>query len=80
MKTRRSVRNQNILFRELFKPAEKGIESVEIKCCFNCVNYPRDGRGRARCTLTGGMVRGGSKNRICFRMADYKTKGGNAHD
>ena len=74
MKTRRSVKNQNILFSELFKPTEKGIESVATKCCFNCVNYPRDGRGRAHCTLTGLMVRGGSKNGICFRMADYKTR------
>ena len=35
--------------------------------CYDCVNYPRGGRGRGECTPMGEIVRGSNKDRECFR-------------
>jgi hypothetical protein len=67
MRTRRSPRNQEILFRSLFKSPEKikaGIP-VQIMCVY-CLNFPNNGRMSGECTLIGERVSGWNKNRECF--------------
>jgi hypothetical protein len=66
VKTRRSVRNQNILFKALFAPKNEPVNPVEIKCCFKCISYPKQGRGRGECTLGGMIVLGKTMDRECF--------------
>ncbi len=62
MRTRRSPRNQERLWREL---GEQGkAKPVAAKCCWNCANYP-GGRARGYCKSFGGYVRGG-EIRPCF--------------
>ena len=67
MRTRRSPRNQDRLFRELFTPPSRP-PSQPGPVCFNCVNYPRTGRARGACSLHGFMVRG-QDQRACFLLA-----------
>ncbi|HKZ01434.1 MAG TPA: hypothetical protein VJ180_04300 [Pyrinomonadaceae bacterium] len=73
MRTRRSVRNQNILFRALFEPQHETVAIVETKCCFNCANYPEHERNRGECTLHGVVVRGATVDRECFRSRSAMT-------
>lgn len=40
MRTRRSPRNQDRLFKELFKPERKPFAPIVSPVCFNCVSYP----------------------------------------
>ena len=58
MRTRRSARNQDILFRALGQEGKPASPLVVNRCCFNCCNYPRHGRGRGDCTLLGQVVYG----------------------
>lgn len=67
MRTRCSPRNQDRLFRELFKPEEAPARPVKTCCCFNCVNYGGGRRGRNECTLRGEIVMGTTEDRKCYR-------------
>jgi len=66
MRTRTSVRNQNIVFRELFKPQDKP-KPIRFASCFNCVSYPKSGRSRGECVLRGAIVEGRTLDRPCFK-------------
>lgn len=73
MRTRRSPRNQERLFRALFEPEK---EPVARTYCFDCASYPAGGRSRGRCTLIGTMVNGLGQ-RHCFwpRVAQPRQEG-----
>lgn len=67
MRTRRSWRNQDRLWRELGGPKPE-VKVVEvIPRCWDCANYPKGGRSRGACTLIGEMVRGASQ-KPCFLL------------
>ncbi len=65
MRTRRSPRNQDRLYRMLTVPEETPT-SIVTQCCFNCVSYGGSKRNRAICTLTGTKVYGNTMDRECF--------------
>jgi hypothetical protein len=67
MRTRRSVRNQNILFKALFEPKKDAVAPAVTVYCFNCVSYPRHGRRRGECALGGMIINGSTRNRSCFQ-------------
>ncbi len=67
MRTRRSPRNQERLFRELFKGEDKAAVATAPERCWDCANYPKGGRSRGHCTLKGDMVQGIATDRPCFR-------------
>jgi hypothetical protein len=68
MRTRRSPKNQEKLFRELFKPpSERPEEGPAQPMCFNCANYPRGGRSGCKCRLTGTRMNGTETRPECFR-------------
>lgn len=58
MRTRRSPRNQEILFKALFKPKDVVCEPVVSKVCFNCRHYPKQGRSHGMCGLNGTKTSG----------------------
>lgn len=61
MRTRRSPRNQDRLFRELFKPEPQKAKPVEqVNRCWDCHHYPKGGRMDATCKLKGKRVAGRS--------------------
>ncbi len=66
MRTRRSPRNQEILFKALFPPPEKATPIERSPRCFDCCHYPKGGRSRGRCALSGESVRGEAENRHCW--------------
>jgi len=66
MRTRRSPRNQEILWRQLGGGENEKLEPIKTVRCFDCVNYPKGGRSRGECTLIGEVVRGSNKDRKCF--------------
>lgn len=61
MRTRLSVRNQDRLFNYLFEPIEEKKEIKKKECCFNCINYPKHGRMRGKCSLKNKIVNGNDK-------------------
>lgn len=65
MRTRRSPRNQEILWRALTPPAPTKVNEPVGECCFTCVNYGGSRRNRAECTLRGVRVEGVTANRPC---------------
>lgn len=67
MRSRRSPRNQERLWRALTPPAPKIPAVASTPRCWDCANYPKGGRARGSCTLRGEMVQGQSENRPCFR-------------
>lgn len=76
MRTRRSPRNQEILWRALSRqgaapPAEP---LTPRRACWDCVNYPKGGRSRGHCTLLGLMVSGEAENKECFRPRPPKLR------
>jgi hypothetical protein len=66
MRTRRSPRNQDILFKALFPRPEALPPTARTPRCFDCANYPRGGRSRGHCNLKGETVAGISEDRPCF--------------
>lgn len=66
MKTCRSPRNQEILWRALGGAPEAKPATAQAQCCFNCVDYPKAGRSRGECTLHGEIVNGRSV-KPCFK-------------
>lgn len=65
MRTRRSPRNQDRLFKILFKVTNAPIERAVIRCCFNCVNYPTHGRSRGYCPVINDSI-SGIMEKPCF--------------
>lgn len=65
MKTRRSWRNQNRLFKELFKPNDE-IKPIVSRVCFNCSDY-KSQRARGKCALLGEIVTGQRKACVLFK-------------
>jgi hypothetical protein len=67
--TRRSWKNQDKLFKELFKlpPIEEPnpAKADTIKMCFNCKHFTENGRARAKCKLSGEITVGYSMKE-CF--------------
>jgi hypothetical protein len=56
MRTRRSPKNQERLFRELFK-AKDTVMPATSPVCANCVSFPNNGRSRGECVLLGVIKR-----------------------
>ncbi len=65
MRTRRSPRNQEILWRALGGKAVAPVAVFGTPCCWNCRRYPPAGRARGECTLLGQIVNGRTQ-RSCF--------------
>lgn len=71
MRTRRSPRNQERLWRLLSAPTQvPTVQTAEVPRCWGCANYPRGGRARGICSLHGHMVNGRTENLTCFRTRD----------
>jgi hypothetical protein len=66
MRTRRSWRNQDRLWRALGGESEPMRPVVTVPRCWDCVSYPQNGRVRGGCTLRGVIMRGQTKNKPCF--------------
>ena len=64
MRTRRSPRNQDILFLTLF-PRPVAPEPVLTQVCWECRSYPKSGRSRGKCAASGQTVNGRDE-RQCF--------------
>lgn len=77
VRTRRSPKNQERLWRELGRQGVRAALPATVTAaqvirvdhrCWDCVSYPPGGRSRGACSLTGTMVNGRSENRPCFRV------------
>mgnify|MGYP001585451910 CR=1 FL=1 len=68
MKTRRSWRNQDRLWKELGGKPAPVCSAPAIPRCWNCVNYPKGGRSRGRCSLHEEIIQGRTENRPCFKI------------
>lgn len=67
MRTRRSPRNQERLWRELGGRPDPPAPVVDpIPRCWDCVCYPAGGRNRGRCTSRGVTINGRTANQPCF--------------
>lgn len=75
MRTRRSPKNQERLWRALGGPPEPEPEPVIQATCYGCEAYPPGGRGRGHCAMTGTMVRGSNVGRPCFDARSLRTPG-----
>lgn len=78
MRTRRSPRNQQALWKALTPPVDKPTQDPTpppVNRCWDCVSYPKGGRSRGDCTLLGVMVCGQTANRPCFRHRDANPSG-----
>ena len=71
MRTRHSPRNQEILFKALFKPEPVAVEPIAPSHCWDCLHYPKGGRSRGRCALLDKMVEG-MRQKECFVLRDKK--------
>lgn len=68
MRTRRSPRNQERLWRALGKQGEQPQERPPtVRRCFDCVSYGGSARNRNECTLIGRIVNGATTGRECFK-------------
>lgn len=70
MKTRRSIRNQKILWRELGSQlaaaaAASSLPVEQIPNCFNCTHYPDNGRNNQVCKRFTRRISGASV-KVCF--------------
>lgn len=66
MRTRRSPRNQAILWRALTPPVAVAVPVPVVLRCWDCDRYAPGGRARGECVLLGVMVSGRSQ-RPCFQ-------------
>jgi hypothetical protein len=68
MKTRRSWRNQDKLYKDLAKQGYTPAKPVPVPLarCFDCRSYPKQGRARGKCALKGETVNGGTAEMPCF--------------
>lgn len=69
MRTRRSPRNQDRLFADLFRPSAEPQppRPPPASHCWDCRHYPKGGRDSAKCRLTGKRT-GGHEERNCYEM------------
>ena len=65
MRTRRSPKNQDRLWKALAGKNKVNPPVTSIRC-WDCVSYPKGGRGRGECVLIGEIVMGRNENRPCF--------------
>lgn len=65
MRTRRSPRNQELLWRALTPPTTAATPAEPDTRCWQCVSYSQTGRSSGACALTGRKVRNTSQ-RPCF--------------
>ena len=67
MRTRRSPRNQELLFKALFKAPDSPITPATTHYCGDCVSFP-NWRMRGECTLMGKIVNSANRDRECFKL------------
>lgn len=67
MRTRRSPRNQEILWRALTSPVPPVVPTPHVPRCWDCVSYPVGGRSRGHCTLRGQMAYGATEQLPCHK-------------
>ena len=67
MRTRRSWKNQDRLWKALGGKPEKPQVATPPRC-WDCISYPKGGRMRGKCTLRGLIVLG-QQDAIGFNMA-----------
>lgn len=72
MNTRRSWKNQERLFKALFKSTAAASVRPVVQCCFNCLHYPQGGRNRATCRLSGETISGVTQDKACFQSQGNK--------
>jgi len=76
MNTRRSPRNQEILWRSLGQQAVIAPASpASPSRCWDCRHYPKGGRSRGTCVLHGQMVAGLTEGKPCFAPRPEWRKG-----
>lgn len=69
MRTRRSPRNQDILWRALGgAPEPKPEPAPALPRCWDCRHFPKGGRARATCRLNGLKVNGVRLAPPCFEQ------------
>ncbi len=66
MRTRRSWRNQERIFKYLFEP-EKPTPLEPSKRCWDCFYYPKGGRNTGTCKHLNMKVRGEILDQSCFK-------------
>lgn len=66
MRTRRSPRNQDILFKVLFPKPEPPVPTTPSIRCFNCHHYLKGGRARGLCNKMMITMTGMSLNKPCW--------------
>lgn len=66
MRTRRSWRNQDILFKALTPPVEPASPAPKVDRCWDCARYPKGGRERGVCSFKG-LVAGRMAGMGCFK-------------
>lgn len=75
MRTRRSPRNQQILWRALTPPAPPAPEPPpKVQRCFECAHYPKGGRSHGRCALLNRTANGLTPDLACFVGRPAKMK------
>jgi hypothetical protein len=76
MRTRRSWRNQDRLFKALTPRCD--VEALVLKVrknrCWDCACYPKGGRDRGTCSKKGKMVSGITVDEPCFSNRIGKIK------
>jgi hypothetical protein len=73
MRTRRSPRNQEILFKALFPKPEPPTPLPPSIRCWDCEYYPKGGRVRGHCRLRCAEVAGIGQDRPCWTARRVRT-------
>lgn len=68
MRTRRSPRNQEILWRALTPPAPEIAAPAQSHRCGRCRYYSAPGRSRSRCKVSMTIVDARRENEPCFEV------------
>jgi len=68
MRTRRSWRNQDRLYKALQGVIAENLGATKpiSNCCWDCVSFANAGRIRGTCSMIGAYVRGDNVDRPCF--------------
>ncbi len=67
MRTRRSWRNQDRLWRAYCGEPKPPTQGPRKPRCFTCVNYPKGGRSGCKCKLTGTRMNGAECKPECYK-------------